>query len=292
MQIRDYTYHRPRTLAEACTLGQDFGAEGRYLAGGTELLVDLKNRRDSADHVISLRDVAELKQISRKNSTLRIGALASLAAVAESPEVQQTLPALREAILQMGGQQIRNQGTIGGNFCRAVPCADTPPICIVAETQLRLVGTERERTIPAEDFFQGPRRTVLASGELLAEILIPAQPANSGASYQRFALRGGMALAVAAVAARVVIEKGEIADARLALNSVAPIPLPAVKAAKAVIGQKPGADIFDRAGQIAAKEAQPITDLRGSEQFRRDLVKVLTVRALTQATARAQGDSP
>ncbi len=291
MSTSDLTYNRPTSLAAACELGSACGAAGRFLAGGTELLVDLKSGRDTAGHLISLRGVPGLREISlEKDGTLRIGALASLAAVAGSAAVEQTFPVLREAVLQMGGAQIRNLATIGGNFCRAVPCADTPPVCLAGGARLRITGTEGERTLPAAEFFVGPRQTVLQRGEILTEIQIPPQPAGSGVSYQRFQLRGGMALAVAAVAAWVRLAAGKIAEARIVLNSVAPVPLPAVQAAAEVVGGRAAAELFAKAGQIAAREAQPIDDLRGSARFRRELVEVLTRRALREAVTRAEGE--
>jgi carbon-monoxide dehydrogenase medium subunit len=290
MEICDYTYHRPKSLAAACELGRTFGSEGRYLAGGTELIVDLKNKRDRADHVISLQDVTELKEIFQAGDVLHIGALATLSEVAEATAVRAAFPVLREAVLSMGGVQIRNQGTIGGNFCRAVPCADTPPICIAAGARLKVIGAESERTIPAEDFFLGPRQTVLQPDEILVEIQIPAQPQTSGASYQRFSLRRGLALAVASVAAVVVLEDKKIRAARVVLGSVAPLPLLVGECSQFLVGQVPTDDLFRRTSACAAAAAQPITDLRGSEAYRRELVEVLTLRALTKAATRARGE--
>ena len=290
MEICDYTYHRPKSLAAACELGRTFGSEGRYLAGGTELIVDLKNKRDRADHVISLQDVTELKEIYQAGDVLHIGALATLSEVAEATAVRAAFPVLREAVLSMGGVQIRNQGTIGGNFCRAVPCADTPPICIAAGARLQIIGAETERTIPAEDFFLGPRQTVLQPDEILVEIQIPAQPQTSGASYQRFSLRRGLALAVASVAAVVDLEDKKISAARVVLGSVAPVPLLAMECSQLLVGQVPTDDLFRRISACAAAAAQPITDLRGSEAYRRELIEVLTLRALTKAATRARGE--
>ncbi len=289
VQVRDFTYHRPTTLVQACELGRTLGSAARYLAGGTELLVDFRNGRDSAEHLISLQDIPELRAIRRDRDGLRIGGLATLAEVADAPEVRRFFLPLSEAIQTMAGVQIRNQGTIGGNFCRAVPCADTPPICIAAEAQLCLAGPKGDRTIPAETFFTGPRQTAIQPGEILAEILIPTQPKTSGASYQRFSLRTGSSLAVAAVAARITLEGRRIADARIVLGAVAPIPLLAKRCAEELTGNTPSDERFRQAARIAAAEAKPITDLRGSAEFRRELVEVLTVRALTAATARAGG---
>jgi len=289
MAIPEFQYHRPKTLAAACELGRAYGSASRFLAGGTELLVDLRNKRDQADHLISLRDIPELRRIHVDAAGLKIGALATLTEVAESSLVADSVPALREAILTMAGLQVRNQGTIGGNFCRAVPCADTPPICIAAEAELRIMGTLKERTLAAADFFVGPRATVLQPDEILVEIHIPSLPRGFGARYERFSLRRGSALAVASVAAAVVLSGDQIQDVRVVLGSVAPVPLMVAACGQELIGRSPGRQLFEHAGQTAAAAAQPITDLRGSAQFRRHLVAVLTARALTIATARARG---
>jgi carbon-monoxide dehydrogenase medium subunit len=292
VELGEFTYHRPNSLAEACELGRIHGNKARYLAGGTELLVDLRQKRDAAEHLIALRGIDALKQIRVDGEALHLGALVTLSEITESPEVREVFPALRETALKMGGVQIRSQGTIGGNFSRAVPCADTPPICIAGEAQVRLVRGESERTLAAETFFVGARETVLERGEVLAEIVIPRQPAASGASYQRFSLRRGSALAVAAVAARVVLDGGKISDARLVLGAVAPVPLSVEEAAGSLMGQVPSAELLAAAAKMAAASAEPISDLRGSDAFRRDLVAVLTVRALREAISRAGGTLP
>jgi carbon-monoxide dehydrogenase medium subunit len=292
MKLDDYSYHRPRTLAQACELGRMHGSGGRFLAGGTELLVDLKNGRDVCETVISLRDVTELKQIRAEDGYIKIGAMVSLADLARSELVRERCPALAAIAGSMAGAQIRNQGTVGGNFCRAVPCADTPPVCIAAEARLRIIGVETDRLVKAENFFVGPRQTVLLRDQLLESIWLPEQPPRSGTSYQRFSLRRELALAVAAVAARVVLDGDRIAAARLVLNAVAPTPLLAVDAAAALAGHPLSAESLQEAGRLAAAAAQPIDDVRASAAYRRELVEVLTVRAVREAAARAGGAAP
>ena len=287
MEICDLTYHRPATLAEACELGEELGDRARYLAGGTDILVDLKQGRYATDHLIALAGVTELRELSFDGNLLRIGGLVTLEELVQSDVVRDAFPALGEAAALMAAVQIRNRATIGGNFCAAVPCADTPPICMVAGASLRLVGSGGERTVIADDFFVGPRDTVLQPGEVLAEILIPAQPPGSGSCYQRFARRRASALAVASVAARLIIADGEIVDARVALGAVAPVPLVAQGTCDLLRGEAPGEGVFSRAGEKAASEATPITDVRGREGFRRDIVEVLTDRALHECVRRA-----
>ncbi len=287
MEICDLTYHRPATLAEACELGEELGDRARYLAGGTDILVDLKQQRYATDHLIALAGLDELRQIRDDGNLLRIGGLVTLEELVQSEVVRDAFPALAEAAALMAAVQIRNRATIGGNFCAAVPCADTPPVCLVAGSSLRLVGPGGERTVIADDFFIGPRETVRRPGEVLAEVLIPAQPPWSGSCYQRFARRRASALAVASVAARLVIADGRIVDARVAMGAVAPVPLVAQGTCDLLRGETPTVGLFSRAGEKAATEATPITDVRGRERFRRDIVEVLTSRALHECARRA-----
>jgi carbon-monoxide dehydrogenase medium subunit len=288
MELPDFVYHRPATLVDACDLGKTYGSKGRYLAGGTEVLVDLRQRRFCTEHVISLTSVPDLNSIQATGGGLRIGAMVTLTEVAESSAVRQAFPTLCDAILHIGSEQIRNQATIGGNICGAVPCADTPPICIAGAAELRLAGPSGERNVPLRDFFVGPRESVLLPGELLVQIVIPTQPGHSGTSYQRFSLRHGSALAVASVAARLVVDGARIADAGVVLGAVAPIPLPAASCVALLQGNEPSEELLALAGAAAAQEAQPISDIRGSEAFRRHLVQVLTVRAVHEAFERAR----
>ena len=199
------------------------------------------------------------------------------------------LPALADAARAIGSPQIRSMATIGGNFCRAVPCADTPPAAIVCAARVRLVGTLSERELDAEHFFTGVRKTALEPGDVLVEIVVPAQPPHSGTSYQRFARRRGPALAVAAVAARVTLEEGRITGARIVLGAVAPTPIIAARAAALIEGEPPSDALFERAGALCAEDARPISDVRGSADYRTELVRVLARRALHEAVARAAG---
>lgn len=289
MAFCDFTLHRPDSVAEACRLGLEHGRAAAYLAGGTELLVDLRSGRKTVAHVIALMNLAELREIRCDGDTLHIGALATLNEIAESPAVLERYPALPEAIMKMAGVQIRNLGTMGGNFSCGVPCSDTPPITCAAGGSIIVMGPDGEREIAARDFVLAPRLTVLNAGEIVTAIRIPPQPATSGASFQRFALRRGSALAVASVSAWVNIKDGLIAAARIVMGAVGPVPLFAERCAAAMTGNAPGETLFADAGRIAAEEAQPISDLRGSEQYRRDVVAVLTRRTIACAVDRAEG---
>jgi aerobic carbon-monoxide dehydrogenase medium subunit len=287
VEICDFVYYQPSTLLEACRLGHTHGRNARFLAGGTELLPDLKQHRDTTQHLVDLKAIKGLREIRSDGATLRIGSLVTLSEVAESPLVLAHVPALAEAVLTMAAVQIRNRGTLGGNFCSGVPSADTPPICIAGRAEVVLAAAGGPRTIPAHEFFLGPRRIALASGEILAEVVFPFLPSCSGAAYERFALRRATALAVASVAAMVEIEGVKIRAARVVLGAVAPIPMLAASCNRLLEGNEPSDGLFVRAAEAAAEEARPISDLRGSASFRRDLVRVLTVRVLRTAAARA-----
>lgn len=286
MALPTIAYHRPATLADACALGIQCGADGAFLAGGTELLPDYHRGREGARQLIALEGVEELHGVRVEAGTLWIGALTTVAEVARSTLVREWCPALAEAAGAVGSPPIRSLATIGGNFCRAVPCADTPPPAIVGRARLDLLGPAGAREVSAEAFFVGPRQTVLLPGELLIGIRIPRPESDFGASYQRFARRRGSALAVAAVAAGVGFVDGRIVGARIALGAVAPIPLLATRAAAVLEGESPSDELFAVAGATSAEEALPISDLRGSAAFRRELVAVLTRRALHEATSR------
>jgi len=287
MAHTEFSYHRPRSLPEAFDLVHELGQDAAFLAGGTELVPDYRRGREEAGHLISLRDVPGLAEVRDDAGALRIGAMVRLQDIVDSDLVRAAFPALAEATAAIGGSQVRHQGTIGGNFCRAVPCADTPPPCIVGGATVTLVSADGERSLPAEAFFLGPRATVLDTGEVLVCVVVPKQPDHSGASYQRFTLRKGQALAVAAVAARIVLEGETIVEARIALGAVAPVPHFAAEASEALAGKQVSGDAFADAARRAAAEARPIDDIRGTAAFRRHLVGVLTHRALAFAARRA-----
>ncbi|MCX5768068.1 MAG: xanthine dehydrogenase family protein subunit M [Gemmatimonadetes bacterium] len=291
MAMPDFTYLRPGSLSDACALASSLGADAAFIAGGTELIPDFQRERETARQLIALDHLPELRGIAEDGGGLCIGGLTTVSAVASSPLVRARSVALADAARAIGSAQIRSLATIGGNFCRAVPCADTPPAAIASGARVRLIGVNGTREMPAEEFFLGPRSTVLTSGEVLVAILLPAQPAGSGTSYQRFSRRKGASLAVAAVAARITVAKGRMQGARIVLGAVSPVPLKISSAAAMLEGERPSPELFAKAAAQCAVEALPITDVRGSADFRRELVSVLAQRAFEQAVERAEGRS-
>jgi len=280
-------FYAPQTLAEALRLLDEL-ENARILAGGTDLLVELRESRAEARSLVSIQGLDELKGIAKKGGRLEIGALATPREIAGNSLINRYNPALAQAAGGMASSHIRSMATIGGNIVSAVPSADLPPALMAAEAAVRLVSSAGIREVSLSDFFTGPRSTVCGREEILAAVMFPPPPPGTGISWERFSLRESNALAVAAVAARLTIQKGKITRAAVVLGAVAPTPLAAVKTAEFLSGQKPSADLFAGAASLAGEECRPISDIRGSAWFRKEIVQVLTRRALIAALARAR----
>jgi carbon-monoxide dehydrogenase medium subunit len=291
--IPDVELHRAATLEEAASLMARHAPEARLLAGGTDLLVDLKTGRVSARHLVSLNRIEALRGISETDAELRIGALTTVADLVRSSVVRESCAPILDAAKQMAARQIRNMATVGGNITAAVPCADLPPILTAMNATVTLWSVQGERDLPLEGFVTGPRETVRRDDEVLTAIHVPRLPAGFGAAYARFAQRDGNAIAVAGVAASLLLDRdGVVQETRVVLNAVAPIPKLVREAGDAVTGRPPEEDGFRHAATAARDAAEPISDVRGSAEFRRDLVEVLTRRALRRALERAKEARP
>jgi len=289
--LPDIEVHEAATLEEAAALLSRFGNQARLLAGGTDLLVDLKSGRASAHHLVSIQKIEPLRGVETTPGGLRIGALTTINQLHDALDPHGPFAPLLDATRQMAAPQVRNLATVGGNLASAVPCADLPPILIAMKADVLLWSPDGERRLGLHEFFVDVRRTALRLNEVVRTVLVPHPPARFGAAYARFALREGNGIAVAAVAAGLRLdENGTIAQARIVLGAVAPIPKLAASAATALVGQSADADAFARAATAAMEEAEPISDVRGSAEFRRELVGVLTRRALHEAARRARGE--
>lgn len=285
-------YHRPASVQEALEMASRLGPGAVFLAGGTELLPDMRRGQARVSDLISLRGVSGLDAIEVADGQLSLGAKVTHEALRRSPHVAEHCPALADAAALLGAVQIRHQGTIGGNFCGAVPCADTPPAALAAGAVLDVVGPGGSRQIPLDQFFLGPRKQALEPGELLLSIGIPLSSACSGSAFERFTLRKGLALPVAAVAVWLELEGDRIPQARVALGAVAPVPLLAPSASEALGGSTISDQTIEAAADAAVEDALPISDIRGSADYRLDIVRVLTNRAIRAAVERAQGGRP
>lgn len=289
MRLPKFEYLSPRTVEEACGLLAQHGDKAKVLAGGTDLLNVMKERVIKPEYVIGLRGIRNLDYIEADGTGVRIGALATITAIGESPVIREKFPCLAEVPAKMATVQIRNMGTLGGNLCNAAPSADTAPILICLGAGVKIVGSSGERVVLLEDFFTGPGETVLENGEILAEIQVPGQPANTGGAYFKMS-RIAVDLAIVGVAAVVTLdgEDGVCADVKIALGAVAPTPIRAKKAEGLIKGKKMDEVLIEEAGRIASEEASPITDVRSTAFYRTEMVRVLTGRALRQAVEQAK----
>ena len=278
-------YHRPGTIAEALALLSRDGA--RVLAGGTDLVPQLREGRRKASIVVDLKRIAALTSIGEgRDGTLAVGALASATSVARHAEVHARCAALTEAARMIGSWQVQNRATIGGNIVNAAPSADAIPALLAVDAVIEIEGPKGLRREPLARLFTGPGRTTLAPGEILSSILLPGPSPRTATAYLRFTPRREMDIAVAGSGVRITLgEDGRIAAAGIALASVGPTPLAADGAAKLLVGERPSKAVFLAAGSEAARAARPISDTRGSADYRRALVEVLTARALARAAA-------
>ena len=283
MIVPEFEYVSPQSLQEACALLVQYGDSARVLAGGSDLLVKMKDGLMKPAYLVSLKNLDSLKAIRYETGRgIIIGARASHNEVMNNSLLQEKYRSVCEAAHSMAAEQIRNIGTVGGNLVNAVPSADLPPILIALDAQARIVGSSGERNISLENFFLGPGKTVLEKGEILAEIIIPDQP-TTGSNYIKFGLRRAGALAVAGVASSVTVSDGTCRDVRVVLGAVAPTPMRALEAENVLRGKKISQELIDEAGRIAGAESKPISDIRGSIEYRRNLVNVLTRRSLKAA---------
>ena len=283
MILPDFEYFAPTTLSETCELLKKLGPGAKVLAGGTDILSKMKQELLFPKAIVSLKNLSGLSEIRvENNKDVIIGARITHNSLLDSPVLQKKYPSICNAAHQMANNQVRNIGTIGGNIVNAVPSADLPPILIALGAKIKLVGTNGERVLPLEDFFTGPNESVIKQDEVLTEFIISEQP-FTGSTYLKFALRRSGALAVASVAVAVAVEGNTCQKARIVLGAVAPTPL-RVKTAEEVLTGKEITDVLlEEAGSAAATESKPISDIRGSAEYRRDLVRVLTRRALKKA---------
>jgi carbon-monoxide dehydrogenase medium subunit len=264
------------------------GASAKTVAGGTDLLPQMKNGLVKPAVVIDLSGVAALRGVAAANGAgLRIGACATARELELHPEVRKRYAGIADGAALVGSVQVRNLATVGGNLCNAAPSADMAPPLMALEAEAVIASPRGERRVPLTSFFQGVRRTVLGADELLVALVVPSPGAGSGGSYIRHTPRRELDIAVVGVASQVTVQNGRCVKARIALASVAPTPVMATAAQQALEGQALTPELVERAATLAVDAATPISDQRGSVEFRRHLVKVLTRRTLTSALARA-----
>lgn len=284
--MRSFEYFAPQSIDQAAAL---LGPATALLAGGTDLFLKLERRQVQPDAVVDLKRIPGLGSVTPSDNGLRIGALALMATLALSPAVLTDHNALARAARVVGSAQTRNRATIGGNLANASPAADTAPALMALGAMVRVSSAEGSREMAVDELFVGPGKTALRDNELLAEVVIPPSPARSASSFQR-CVRTAMDIAVVNCAAFVRLEGDTIADARIALGAVGPTPMRASDAERLLAGQHFSAAVAEAAAESAGGEARPIDDVRAGADYRREMVRVLTRRALQEAVELARGN--
>lgn len=289
--MRPFAYCAPSSVDEAVALLVERGERARPLAGGTDLLIQLRRRLLELDLVVDVKAIPELSRITfDPGDGLTVGAAVSCARLCEHTEVARHYPCLVDAASIVGGAAIQERATLGGNLCNAAPSGDTIPALMVLEATCTVAGPNGLRTVPVASFCSAPGQTVLGRGELLVSIHISPPVAHAGACYLRFTPRHEMDLAVAGAGAWVQLSDAKVTDARIALGAVAPTPLLVESAGTALVGKAPDEDALAQAARLCQDAARPISDVRGTAQQRRHLVGVLVRRALRAAARRARGE--
>jgi len=284
-RLREFSYHEPATLAEAVGILIEEGTDARVIAGGTDLVVDMKTGRVCPSAVVNLKGIPGLVGIDAVDGGTRIGALTRVTEIQASPLIRESIPALADAASILASPPVRGLATIGGNIGRASPASDLGPPLIVHQATATIEGPDGSREEAVEDLYVGPGQTTLAAHDIISSIFIPDSAPGFGSAHLKIGARAsGTDIAIAGVAAGVAIGNGgTITAARIVLASVAPTPMRAVEAEQTLIGAAPVEDAVAAAGAAAAGECRPISDLRASGSHRIALIRVLTMRALRKS---------
>jgi CO/xanthine dehydrogenase FAD-binding subunit len=284
-----FDFVAPRSTEDAVSQLQERGPGGKLLAGGTDLLLQTKARLVKPSYVVDLGHLTELARLEhRPGEGLWIGSMVRMRTIQLSPLFRDRYGVIADGAKLVGSIQIRNLATVGGNLCNAAPSADAAPPLIAAGARAEILGPNGSRSVPLDEFFLGPRRTVLGPADLLVGVWVPEPAARSGGHYLRHTPRKEMDIAVVGVGSWVALDDGKCADVRIALGAVAPTPIRAERAEAALRGEPLSTELIEHAASLAAEEARPITDVRGTAEFRRHLVEVLTRRTLTVAWNNAE----
>lgn len=315
--LKPFEYFEAKTVEQAVKLLSSYGAKAKVLAGGTDLLVSMKNKKVSPQYVVYIKGIPELNYIKySQKAGLKIGSTAILQSIADSPTIKEKFGVLAAACSKIGTPQVRNMGTIGGNLCQDTKClnyaridlkrepscyraggnvcyavkgakrcqamaiGETAPALICLDAKASICGPTGERTLSLEDFFVSSGIVDLQEGEMLSGIEIPNPKRHTEGAYLRHSMRGALGFALAGVAVLLTVNNGVCRDARIGLLGVARIPIRARKAEELLKGEKIKDNLVDQVARVASTEASPLGDIFGSTRFRREMVKVLSKRAI------------
>jgi carbon-monoxide dehydrogenase medium subunit len=282
-----FEYHEPTSVSGAVTLAARCGPKGRFLAGGTDLIMQIRRGKLAPQHVVSLHRVPGLADID-VDGGITLGALVTHRTLEHYPHFQGPLRGLVEGAQVVGGHQVRNVGTVGGNIVNASPAADVVPVLLTLDAAVTCLGSDGERTLPLQDFLVGPGQTRRRPEELLTQIRFSILPPHSATAFLKAGRRKAMEISVVCVAARLTLDASweRCLEARIALGAVAPTTVRPRAAEQCLEGEVPSAERLALAGRLAAGECQPIDDVRASARYRRLLVEVMVPRALDRCLQR------
>ena len=291
--MKDFRYAAPTSVAEAAKLLAGANGSAKILAGGTDILVQLREGMKDADLVVDVKKIPELAELTYSpQQGLRLGACVPCYQIYERPELTKAHGALVDAARIVGGWQIQSRASVGGNLCNSSPAADTIPPLIAHHAYADIVGPAGHRNVAIENFCSGPGKNVLQPGELVVAIVFPPVLPHSGSAYERFIPRNEMDIAVVGAASKVQLTKtlDKIEFARIAVGAVAPTPKFCQAASEWLAGKPLTDETYAQAGELAKKVASPITDMRGTIEYRVHLVGVLVKRTLAAAVERAKSN--
>jgi len=309
--MKEFEYFKPKTLEEGLTLFAKYGGKAKWIAGGTDVIVMIKQKAMAPDALISLQEIPGLTGI-KWNGSLSLGPMVTHRAIEKSEIIRKNFSALADAVDDLGSVQIRNVATIGGNICTAAPSADTATPLLVLGTQVRMKSSMEERTLPIEGFFKGPGETALKTGEIVKELLIPRPLPNTGSAYYKLQRRLALDLPILGVSVLLSLDKNRVTcsdmlctaspissilhrmeedeiickEVRIALGVAAPTPMRALKAETLLRGKKLSDEILEEVAHTASEEAQPRDTLRGEAWYRKDMVSVLVKRMAMKSIER------
>ncbi len=284
-----FDYHSPATLDEAVALlGQN--GDAKILAGGQSLIPAMRFRLALPEILIDINGIAGLDGIAEAGDKLVIGGLTRESALEVSDLVQQKYPLLADTARVIADPLVRNLATVGGNLAHADPANDHPATMLAYDAEVVARGPNGERVIAIDEFFTGLFETSLGSNEILTEVRIPQPSAGSGGAYVKLERKVGD-YAISAIAVQLTLDGDAVSAARIGLTNVSPVPIRSPGAEQALIGSSPTDEVLEATGQAAAAECDPSADLRGSVEYKRDLTRVLTKRAVARAVERAKGGS-
>jgi carbon-monoxide dehydrogenase medium subunit len=289
--LKDFSYSAPTTLAEATRLLAGANGKAKVLAGGTDIIVQLREGLREADLVVDVKKIPELAELSYSAAKgLRLGASVPCYRIYEDGTIAAAYPALADAARIVGGWQIQTRASVGGNLCNSSPAADTIPALIAHDATCVIAGPKGEQRVKVEEFCTAPGRNVLQPGELLVALTLPPPDKAASSAYERFIPRNEMDIAVVGAGSWLQLASGgqTVEKARIGLAAVAPTPKFAAEASRWLAGQPTTEDVFARAGELAKKVAAPISDMRGPAEYRMHLIGVLVKRTLLKAAERAR----